>query len=184
MDKTTMNAQIKRFRKGFPWLKIVAPAIPGNGIEVLDEAAQDAAVNTALGYTVPEGQVWSGAGSVSGTLNVASNGVVSAADGDLSVATLSLEPGAVLEASAGAGGSISSAVQAGDLTLPDGEVTLRVRGGSSASAGVVLRWTGTLRDNGATWKVVGAGGAAKVRMDVSAKTLKLSPASGTMLMIR
>ena len=45
MDKTTMNAQIERFRKGFPWLKIVAPAIPGNGIEVLDEAAQDAAVH-------------------------------------------------------------------------------------------------------------------------------------------
>ena len=158
----------------------LGPALASANVSV----AQDAAVNTALGYTVPEGQVWSGAGSVSGTLNVASNGVVSAADGDLSVATLSLEPGAVLEASAGAGGSISSAVQAGDLTLPDGEVTLRVRGGSSASAGVVLRWTGTLRDNGATWKVVGAGGAAKVRMDVSAKTLKLSPASGTMLMIR
>ena len=47
MDKTTMNAQIERFRKGFPWLKIVAPAIPGNGIEVLDEAAQDAAVRYA-----------------------------------------------------------------------------------------------------------------------------------------
>ena len=44
MDKTTMNAQIERFRKGFPWLRIVAPAVPGNGIEVLDEAAQDAAV--------------------------------------------------------------------------------------------------------------------------------------------
>lgn len=47
MDKTTMNAQIERFRKGFPWLKIVAPAIPGNGIEVLDEEAQDAAVRYA-----------------------------------------------------------------------------------------------------------------------------------------
>ena len=47
MDKTTMNAQIERFRKGFPWLKIVAPAIPGNGIEVLNEAAQDAAVRYA-----------------------------------------------------------------------------------------------------------------------------------------
>ena len=47
MDKTTMNAQIERFRKGFPWLKIVAPAIPGNGIEVLDEARQDEAVRYA-----------------------------------------------------------------------------------------------------------------------------------------
>ena len=42
-----MNAQIERFRKGFPWLRIVAPAVPGNGIEVLDEAAQDAAVRYA-----------------------------------------------------------------------------------------------------------------------------------------
>ena len=32
-----MNAQIERFRKGFPWLKIVSPATPGKGIEVLDE---------------------------------------------------------------------------------------------------------------------------------------------------
>lgn len=32
-----MNAQIERFRKGFPWLDIVAPATPGNGICVLSE---------------------------------------------------------------------------------------------------------------------------------------------------
>ena len=146
--------------------------------------AQGAVFNTGLGYTVPDGQVWSGAGSVFGTLNVASNGVVSVADGNLSVANLSLEPGAVLDVSSAANGLVTNAVQVGDLTLPSGEVTLRVRGGSSASGGVFLRWTGTLRDNGATWNVLGAGGAAQVRLDVSAKTLKLSPASGTMLMIR
>ena len=37
MDKNTMNAQIERFRKGFPWLSIVAPATPERGIEVLTE---------------------------------------------------------------------------------------------------------------------------------------------------
>ena len=47
MDKATMNAQIERFRKGFPWLKIVAPATPGAGIEVLDEKQQDEAVRYA-----------------------------------------------------------------------------------------------------------------------------------------
>ena len=47
-----MNAQIERFRKGFPWLKIVAPAIPDNGIEVLDEARQDEAVRYAEQATV------------------------------------------------------------------------------------------------------------------------------------
>ncbi|MCR5841386.1 MAG: DUF4301 family protein [Bacteroidales bacterium] len=47
MDKITMNAQIERFRKGFPWLRIVAPATPGHGIEVLDQEQQDAAVRYA-----------------------------------------------------------------------------------------------------------------------------------------
>ncbi|MBO6238318.1 MAG: DUF4301 family protein, partial [Bacteroidales bacterium] len=47
MDKATMNAQIERFRKGFPWLEIVAPATPARGIEVLSEEQQDAAVRYA-----------------------------------------------------------------------------------------------------------------------------------------
>ena len=47
MDKDTMNAQIERFRKGFPWLKIDAPATPGHGIEVLPAARQDEAVRYA-----------------------------------------------------------------------------------------------------------------------------------------
>lgn len=47
MDKATMNAQIERFRKGFPWLEIAAPATPERGIEVLDEERQDAAVRYA-----------------------------------------------------------------------------------------------------------------------------------------
>ena len=47
MDKAKMNAQVERFRKGFPWLSIVAPATPGRGIEVMDEARQDEAVRYA-----------------------------------------------------------------------------------------------------------------------------------------
>lgn len=31
------EAQVELFRKGFPWMKIVAPATPGNGICVLDD---------------------------------------------------------------------------------------------------------------------------------------------------
>ena len=42
-----MNAQIERFRKGFPWLRIVAPATPGRGIEVLTEKQQEEAVRYA-----------------------------------------------------------------------------------------------------------------------------------------
>jgi hypothetical protein len=47
MNKDTMNAQIERFRKGFPWLKIDAPATPGHGIERLSEERQDEAVRYA-----------------------------------------------------------------------------------------------------------------------------------------
>ena len=44
MEKSKINAQIERFRKGFPYLDIVAPATPGKGIEVLDgEKAREAA---------------------------------------------------------------------------------------------------------------------------------------------
>ncbi len=40
----TVEEQVERFKKGFPWLKIVAPATPQRGIEVLDEAGAEAAV--------------------------------------------------------------------------------------------------------------------------------------------
>ena len=42
MDNTKINAELERFKKGFPWLDIVAPATPERGIEVLttDEAAR------------------------------------------------------------------------------------------------------------------------------------------------
>jgi len=42
MDKTKINSQVERFRKGFPWLDIVAAATPGRGIEVLSEKRQKA----------------------------------------------------------------------------------------------------------------------------------------------
>ncbi len=39
-----VEEQVERFKKGFPWLKIVAPATPERGIQVLDEAGVEAAV--------------------------------------------------------------------------------------------------------------------------------------------
>ena len=39
----TVQDQVERFKKGFPWMKIVAPATPERGILVLDEAAVKAA---------------------------------------------------------------------------------------------------------------------------------------------
>ena len=35
----TVEEQVERFKKGFPWLKIVAPATPEKGVEFLDEQA-------------------------------------------------------------------------------------------------------------------------------------------------
>ena len=39
----TVEEQVERFKKGFPWMNIVAPATPEKGILVLDEAAVEAA---------------------------------------------------------------------------------------------------------------------------------------------
>ena len=39
MDNTKINAELERFKKGFPWLDIVAPATPERGIEVLTQEA-------------------------------------------------------------------------------------------------------------------------------------------------
>ena len=41
----TAQQQVERFKKGFPWMKIVAPATPEKGIQVLDDEAVAAAVN-------------------------------------------------------------------------------------------------------------------------------------------
>ena len=41
----TVEEQVERFKKGFPWMNIVAPATPQKGILVLDEAAVEAAAN-------------------------------------------------------------------------------------------------------------------------------------------
>ncbi len=40
----TVEQQVERFKQGFPWMKIVAPATPEKGIQVLDETAVEAAV--------------------------------------------------------------------------------------------------------------------------------------------
>ena len=39
----TVEQQVERFKQGFPWMKIVAPATPERGIQVLDDAAVEAA---------------------------------------------------------------------------------------------------------------------------------------------
>ena len=48
----TAEQQIERFKQGFPWMKIVAPATPERGIQVLDEAAVEAAAKYYDGATI------------------------------------------------------------------------------------------------------------------------------------
>lgn len=43
-DPDNVKAQIERFRKGFPWMQIAAPATPGHGICVLEPEQADTAV--------------------------------------------------------------------------------------------------------------------------------------------
>lgn len=48
----TVEQQVERFKQGFPWMKIVAPATPERGIQVLDEAAVEAAAKYYDGATI------------------------------------------------------------------------------------------------------------------------------------
>ena len=48
----TVEQQVERFKQGFPWMKIVAPATPERGIQVLDEAAVKAAADYYDGATI------------------------------------------------------------------------------------------------------------------------------------
>ena len=50
----TVEAQVERFKKDFPWMEIVAPATPERGIEVLDEKAIEDAV-AYIGQTEVDG---------------------------------------------------------------------------------------------------------------------------------
>ena len=43
VSPSAVQQQIDCFRRGFPWMKIVAPATPERGIRVLTEAEADAA---------------------------------------------------------------------------------------------------------------------------------------------
>lgn len=48
----TVEQQVERFKQGFPWMKIVAPATPEKGIQVLDDAAVEAAVKYYEGASI------------------------------------------------------------------------------------------------------------------------------------
>lgn len=57
ITEETLQAQVNRFETGFPYLKIFAPATPAEGITVLDDAGQNAAVARWNKYLADGGTV-------------------------------------------------------------------------------------------------------------------------------
>ncbi|MBR5661917.1 MAG: DUF4301 family protein [Bacteroidales bacterium] len=52
VDLCQVEAQVERFKKGFPWMRIVAPATPGRGIKVMSGNEAKAAVEYYNGSSV------------------------------------------------------------------------------------------------------------------------------------
>jgi hypothetical protein len=147
----------------------------------------DATFQTAaVGTRVRPSQVFGGPGSVSGTLVVGTNGVLRTTAAEaLTVSALTFEPGGVYRWQYTAAGT-SGAATVGDLTLPHGTVTVDIdaAGENPAPRGVLIRYTGTLTDNGVTWKFNGGRGATTVITDAANKLLYLSTPTGTMISVR
>ena len=142
-------------------------------------------LTASVGTRIRPGQVFRGAGTVEGTLIVGTNGVVrTTASEALTVNTLTFEPGGMCAWEYTAEGA-SGAVTVGNLTLPNGLVTVDIdaAGANPAPHGVLMRYTGTLTDNGVTWAFNGGRGATKVIIDTANKLLYLSTPTGTMVTV-
>lgn len=140
----------------------------------------------AVGTRVRPGQVFRGSGSVSGLLVVGTNGVIQAsAEEALTTEALAFEPGGVCRWEYAADGASKPHV-AGDLTLPQGTVVVMIdaAGGEPAPRGVLMRYTGTLTNNGVTWTFLGGRGSTRVINDAANKRLYLSTPTGTIMSVR
>jgi autotransporter-associated beta strand protein len=149
--------------------------------------AAGATLQTAgVGSRILSGQVFRGAGAVTGNLIVGAGGVIQTATNEsLNVAALTFEAGGVCRWPWTLAGA-PQAVKAGDVTLPQGAVTvdLGATGENPTPRGVLLSYTGTLTDNGVVWNVVGGGGSTIVRHDAAGKAFRLSTPTGTLISVR
>jgi len=156
-------------------------------------ASSDVRINTgavfqtaAVGTRVRPGQVFRGCGSVGGLLVVGTNGVVqTTAEEALGVNALRFEPGGVYKWEYTPGG-VSKALVIGDLTLPQGPVTVDIDAAdeNAAPCGVLMRYTGTLTDNGVTWRFLGGRGSTRVMNDTGNKLLYLSTSTGMLISVK
>lgn len=86
ISEETVNAQIKRFETGFPYLRLQGAATPDNGITVLDEATQDEAIERWDEYLADGGDVIKMV-PASGAASRMFKSLFSFADGDTEEAT-------------------------------------------------------------------------------------------------
>jgi hypothetical protein len=153
-------------------------------VEIAEGAAFDARGGA---YRIRAGQMFRGGGMASGGLIVGAGGVLEAgSDAALSVDALAVEAGGVLRWRCGADGTHAPTEVAGDVVLPAGTVCVEIdaAGGNPAPRGVLLRYGGTLTDNGAVWAVAGGRGATRVVHDAADKRLLVATPTGTFLSVR
>ena len=163
----------------------LAPDAPLASREVRVEAGA-AFYAGASGTPVGADQVYTGGGSVHGTLSVGTNGVIVCGPTEaLAVDNLVFNPGSVCRWACAADGT-HTPTAAGNITLPRGTVVVDIQqaGANLAPRGTLLRYTGVLVDNGVTWSISGGRPQTKVVSDALHKTLRLSTPTGTAFFVR
>jgi autotransporter-associated beta strand protein len=139
------------------------------------------------GMDVTDGQTLLGAGTVSGNLRVGAGGTVAStnASAALTVSELALQPGGTLRWRFDSTGT-AAPLQVGNLTLPDGTVTMEIASDLATPKpfGTLLTYTGELVDGGVVWHVVGGHSATCVEVDAVSKTVRLTTRTGTFISVR
>lgn len=138
------------------------------------------------GFSVANGQLVLGAGTVGGTLRICDGGAIAStnASAALTVADLVLQPGGIIRWRYDSTGA-AAPILAGDVTLPNGTVTVEIVSDLETPKpfGALLMYTGTLFDNGAMWNVVGGHSATRVEIDAVNKTVRLTTKTGTLIQL-
>lgn len=137
----------------------------------------------ANGTPVNAGQVYTGSGTVYGTLMVGTNGVIACGPSEaLTVENLVFQPGGVCRVSCETDGSYQP-IEVGDLTLPQGAVVVDIDRPNEEvrPRGVLMRYSGDCTDNGVDWRIQGGHSATRVVIDSANREIRLSTPTGTLI---
>ena len=136
------------------------------------------------GMNVTNGQVILGTGAVSGTLRICDGGVLAStnASAALTVSDLVLQSGGTVRWRYDSAGTAPE-IQTGDLTLPNGTVTVALASDLETPEpfGTLLTYTGSLTDNGVVWNVAGGHRATCVEIDTTLKAVRITTKTGTLI---